>query len=273
MRFLENHCPNSRLSDLTPTTCVLKPNGPRAIHALNEAGGVPAVMKNLEGLLNTDVINVTGNTLGETLRGVTINDKDIIKSMDNPVEPDGGLVVLKGNLAPDGCIVKKSAVAENMLLFKGPARVFECEEDAIREILNQNVQRGECVVIRNEGPRGGPGMREMSISGHMMQVGGLGKTCAMITDGRFSGTNYGLLVGHVSPEAADGGPLALINDGDTIEIDIANSSIRTDVAEDELSRRRARWSRPELKYRKGLLSWYMQNVSSSDKGAIITSTG
>ena len=258
-----------RLSDQTPVTCELKPNGPRAIHALNEAGGVPVVMKNLVSLLNRDVLNVSGQTLAETLDKVAIVNNDIIRPLDQPVSSDGGLVVLRGNLAPDGSIVKKSAVTDDMKQFIGPARIFECEEDAIQAILKNDVKSGACVVIRNEGPKGGPGMREMSISGHMMQVSGLGKTCAMITDGRFSGTNYGLLIGHISPEAADGGPLALVEDGDLISIDIVNKSIQAEISKKEWARRHGDWSAPEPKYRKGLLAWYRQNVSSADKGAIL----
>jgi dihydroxy-acid dehydratase len=204
------------LSEKTPQTCAVKPNGPRAIPVLREAGGIPAVMKNLSSLLHLDVVNVTGKKLDEILEDAMIHDRDVIRPVENPVSPDGGLVILKGNLSPHGSIVKKSAVPEKIRTFKGPARVFEREEDAIVDIMDQKIQPGDCIVIRYEGPKGGPGMREMSISGHMMQMFNLGETSAMVTDGRFSGTNYGLLVGHISPEAAAGGPLAAVKDGDLI---------------------------------------------------------
>lgn len=258
------------LSDQTPQICALKPNGLRAIGALYEAGGIPAVMKNLSNLLNLDVLNVNGKTLAETLEGVDIKDKTIIRPVDDPFSPNGGLVVLKGNLSPDGAIAKKSAIADEMKYFRGPAKVFEYEEEAIHGMLNQQVAPGECVIIRNEGPKGGPGMREMSFSGHVMQISGLGQTCALVTDGRFSGTNYGLLIGHVSPEAANGGLIAVIKDGDPVVIEIDNKSIRLDVPEDELNNRMTEWRPPEPKFKKGVLSWYSQNVTSADKGAVIS---
>ncbi|MBW2622972.1 MAG: dihydroxy-acid dehydratase [Deltaproteobacteria bacterium] len=257
------------LSDSTPQTCALKPNGLRAIGALYEAGGIPAVMKNLSSLLNLEVLTVTGKTLAETLESVDIKDNNIIRSLDNPFSPDGGLVVLKGNLSPEGAIAKKSAIADELKYFRGPAKVFECEEEAIHGILNQQVAPGDCVIIRNEGPKGGPGMREMSFSGHILQISGLGKTCAMVTDGRFSGTNYGLLIGHVSPEAADGGLMAVIQDGDPVEIDIHKKTLKLDVPENELNKRMTAWRPPEPKFKKGVLSWYSQNVTSADKGAVI----
>jgi dihydroxy-acid dehydratase len=258
------------LSDRTPQLVALKPNGLRAIGALDEAGGIPAVMKSLSRLLNLDVINVNGRTLAENLETAEIKDKTVIRPLDDPFSPNGGLVVLKGNLSPDGAIAKKSAIPDERKFFQGPARVFEYEEAAINEILNQKIAPGECVIIRNEGPKGGPGMREMSSVGHMMQISGLGRTCALVTDGRFSGTNYGLLVGHVSPEAADGGPIALIKDGDPVIIDINNKSIRLDVSEEELNKRKKEWRPPEPKYKKGVLAWYSRNVTSADRGAVIS---
>jgi dihydroxy-acid dehydratase len=227
-------------------------------------------MQNIKTLLNLEVINVTGKTLGETLRDVVVKDTDIIRPVSNPFSADGGLAVLKGNLAPDGAIVKKSAVSEKMLSFRGPARVFEREEDAISSMLNQVVTPGECVVIRYEGPRGGPGMREMAIPAHLLQLLGRGESNALITDGRYSGTNYGLCVGHISPEAADGGPLAVVRDGDTIAIDIETRTIRLEIPEEELRKRLSEWTRAEPKYKKGILSWYSRNVTSSDRGAILT---
>jgi dihydroxy-acid dehydratase len=257
------------LSAETPQTCALKPNGLRAISALYEAGGIPAVMKNISRLLHLEVLNVNGKTLGQTLEEVEIKDPTVIRPLDAPFSPDGGLVVLKGNLAPDGAIVKKSAVSEELKCFRGPARIFENEEAAIHGILNQQVASGECVIIRNEGPKGGPGMREMSVSGHILQISGLGKTCAMVTDGRFSGTNYGLLIGHVSPEAADGGVIALIQNGDPVEIDIRKKTVTLDVPEDVLKHRKSQWRPPVPKFKKGVLAWYSQSVSSADKGAVM----
>jgi dihydroxy-acid dehydratase len=257
------------LSRSTPQTCAIKPNGPRAIEAIDEAGGIPAVMQNVRSLLNLDVVNVTGRTLGETLADVVVKDHDIIRPLTHPYRADGGLAVLKGNLAPRGAVVKKSAVSEKMLTFKGPARVFECEEEAIVGMLRQSVRPGECVVIRYEGPRGGPGMREMSIAAHVLQLLGLGDSSALITDGRYSGTNYGLCVGHLSPEAADGGVLAVVRDGDTIEIDIPGRIIRVDLSERELQQRLGQWKAPEPEHDKGILSWYARNVAPSDEGAVL----
>jgi len=257
------------LSRKTPQTCAIKPNGLRAIEAIDEAGGIPAVMKNIKSLLKLGAMNVTGRTLGETLEDAAVKDDDIIRPMSNPYCADGGLAVLKGNLAPNGAIVKKSAVSEKMLSFRGPARVFECEEDAIVNMLNQVVKPGECVVIRYEGPRGGPGMREMSIAAHVLQLLNLGESNALITDGRYSGTNYGLCIGHVAPEAADGGLLAVVKDGDMIEIDIPNRGISLDLDDRELEQRLARWKPPEPKHDRGILSWYAENVSSSDRGAVL----
>jgi len=257
------------LSEKTPQTCAIKPNGLRAITALDEAGGIPAVMKNIERLLNPDVITVTGKKLGEILNGVQVAENELIQPLDNPVSPDGGLAVLKGNLCPDGAIVKKSAVPEKLFSYRGPARIFECEEDAIYNIFNQQVKPGECIIIRYEGPRGGPGMREMAIPTHLLQLLGLGESSALVTDGRFSGSNYGMCVGHVSPEAADGGPLAVVQEGDVIEIDIDRRSIRLDISDEELEQRLSQWQPPEPKYRTGILSWYSRNVTSGDKGAVL----
>ncbi len=226
-------------------------------------------MKNIESLLNLGVVNVAGGTLGEVLEDAVVKDNEIIRPMDDPYSADGGLAVLKGNLAPNGAIVKKSAVSEKMLTFRGPARVFECEEDAIVNMLGQVVKPGECVVIRYEGPRGGPGMREMSIAAHVLQLLNLGESNALITDGRYSGTNYGLCIGHISPEAADGGLLAVVRDGDTIEIDIPRRSISLDLDDRELDQRLARWKPPEPKHDRGILSWYAENVTSSDRGAVL----
>lgn len=257
------------LSRTTPQTCAVKPNGPRAIEAIDEAGGIPAVMKNIESLLELDVLNVSGRSLGETLEDAAVENSDIIRPMSRPYRADGGLAVLKGNLAPNGAIVKQAAVAEQMLVFRGPARVFECEEDAIVNMLNQVAKPGECLVIRYEGPKGGPGMREMSIAAHVLQLLGLGDSNAMITDGRYSGTNYGLCVGHISPEAAEGGLLAVVRDGDMIEIDIPKRRICVDVSDRELAQRLTQWKAPQPRHNEGILSRYVQNVTSSDQGAVL----
>ncbi len=258
-----------RLSETTPQIVALKPNGPRAIQALDEAGGIPAVMKSISSLLHLDVINVSGKALREILMDVEIKDEEIIRPMDKPFSPDGGLVVLKGNLAPDGAIVKKAGTPPNMFKYRGPAKIFEYEEEAIQNLFQGKVKPGECVIIRYEGPKGGPGMREMAVPGHIIQLLGLGESCALVTDGRYSGSTYGLCVGHVSPEAADGGPLSIVKDGDIIEIDIPNKTIRVDLSEEEIKKRLIRWKPPEPKYKKGLLAWYSQFVTSADKGAIL----
>jgi dihydroxy-acid dehydratase len=226
-------------------------------------------MQNIRPLLDLDVINVSGKTLRDTLEDAAVKDTSIIRPISAPFSADGGLAVLRGNLAPDGAIVKKSAVSEKMLKFRAPARVFECEGDAIIDMLNQVVKPGECVVIRYEGPKGGPGMREMAIPAHLLQLLGRGESNALITDGRYSGTNYGLCIGHVSPEAADGGPLAVVRDGDIIEVDIEERRIRLEVPEEELRKRLSEWKPPAPRYRKGILSWYSRNVSSGDRGAIL----
>lgn len=257
------------LSESTPQIVALKPNGLRAIEALDEAGGIPAVMKSISSLLHLDVINVTGKTLRETLEGVEVKDSEIIRPMDKPFAPDGGLVVLKGNLAPDGAIVKKAGIPPSMFTHRGPARVFENEEEAIYTLFQGKVNPGECVIIRYEGPKGGPGMREMAVPGHLIQLFGLGESTALITDGRYSGSTYGLCIGHVSPEAADGGPLAIVREGDIIEIDIPNKKLRLDLPDEEIKKRLEEWKPPEPKYTKGLLAWYSQHVTSADKGAIL----
>ena len=256
------------LSERTPQTCAVKPNGLRAIDAVDAAGGIPAVMKNISPLLHPDVMTVTGKRLGDTLNDAEVKDASVIRPMDDPVRPDGGLVVLRGNLSPDGAIVKKSAVPQALFTYRGPARIFECEEDAIYNMFNGQVKPGECIIVRNEGPKGGPGMREMALPAHLLQLLGLGESSALVTDGRYSGSNYGMCVGHVSPEAADGGPLAAVQDGDAIEIDIPNRSIRIDITDREIEKRLSAWQPAEPKYTKGILAWYSESVTSGDKGAV-----
>jgi dihydroxy-acid dehydratase len=257
------------LSERTPQTCAVKPNGLRAINVIDEAGGMPAVMKNIAPLLDPDVLTVSGRSLGEVLSEAAIKDRTVIRPMDDPVRPDGGLAVLRGNLAPNGAIVKKSAVPPHLFTYRGPARVFECEEDAVYSMFYGHVKQGECIIIRCEGPKGGPGMREMALPAHLLQLLGLGESGALVTDGRYSGSNYGICVGHVSPEAAEGGPLAVVQDGDRIEIDIPGRSIRLDIPDEELRKRLAEWRPPPPRHRKGILSWYARNVTSGDKGAVL----
>ena len=190
----------------------------------------------LDLLLDLDVLTVSGKKLGEVLDGVVVKDPQIIRPMEAPFGPDGGLTVLRGNLAPDGAIVKKSAVPKQMFTYRGPARVFECEEDAIYSMFNNQVTPGECIIIRYEGPKGGPGMREMAVPAHLLQLLGLGESSALITDGRYSGSNYGMCIGHASPEAADGGALAVVRDGDMIEIDIPNRKLAVKLTDEELEK-------------------------------------
>ena len=238
---------------------------------LNEAGGVYAVMAELnkKGLLHTECMTVTGKTVGENIEGVVNKDPEVIRPIDNPYTPTGGLAVLKGNLAPDGSVVKRSAVVDEMLVHEGPARVFDCEEDAIAAIKGGKIVAGDVVVIRYEGPKGGPGMREMLNPTSAIAGMGLGSSVALITDGRFSGASRGASIGHVSPEAAVGGPIALVEEGDLIGIDIPNLSIHLDVSDEELAKRKANWTPREPKVTTGYLARYAAMVTSGNRGAIL----
>ena len=238
---------------------------------LEGAGGVYAVMKELtkKGLLDTSVLTCTGKTLAENLEGVVNRNPELIRPIENPYSADGGIAVLKGNLAPEGCVVKRSAVAPEMMLHTGPARVFNSEEEAITAIYAGKIVPGDVVVIRYEGPKGGPGMREMFKAMKYLYGRGLALTTALITDGRFSGTNNGCFVGHISPEAAEGGPIAIVQDGDKIEIDVDNSSLNLLVSEEEIAERLKRWKRPEPKFKKGYLGLYCKLAASGAKGAIM----
>ena len=260
-----------RISEKTPNLCHLAPAGPTYIEDLDEAGGVYAVMKELtkRDLLDTSVMTVTGKTMAENLEGVVNRDPQLIRPIDNPYSKDGGIAVLKGNLAPDGCVVKQSAVAPEMMVHQGPARVYNSEEEAIADIYAKKIHPGDVVVIRYEGPKGGPGMREMLNPTSAICGMGLGESVALITDGRFSGATRGASIGHVSPEAAAGGPIALVEEGDLISIDIPNCSIRLEVPEEELQRRKAAWVCPEPKVKTGYLARYAKMVTSADKGAIL----
>ena len=224
---------------------------------------------NKKGLLHTECMTVTGRTVGENIEGVVNKDPEVIRPIDNPYTPTGGLAVLKGNLAPDGSVVKRSAVVDEMLVHEGPARVFDCEEDAIAAIKGGKIVAGDVVVIRYEGPKGGPGMREMLNPTSAIAGMGLGSSVALITDGRFSGASRGASIGHVSPEAAVGGPIALVEEGDLIQIDIPNLSIHLDVSDEELAKRKENWTPREPKVTTGYLARYAAMVTSGNRGAIL----
>lgn len=261
------------ISEKTPNLCHLAPAGPTYMEDLNEAGGVSAVMKELDkkGLLHTDCMTVTGKTLGENIKDAVNKDPNVIRPIENPYSETGGLAVLKGNLAPDGSVVKRSAVVEEMMVHEGPARVFDCEEDAIDAIKSGKIVAGDVVVIRYEGPKGGPGMREMLNPTSAIAGMGLGSSVALITDGRFSGASRGASIGHVSPEAAVGGPIALVEEGDIIKIDIPNLKLELDVPEDVLARRKEQWTPKQPKVTTGYLARYASLVTSGNRGAVLQS--
>ena len=259
----------NEVSDRTPNLCHLAPAGPTYMEDLNEAGGIYAVMNELDkkGLLNLDLITVSGKTMRENIQGCVNLDPEVIRPIENPYMPNGGIAVLKGNLAPDTGIVKRSAVLPEMMVHEGPARVFDCEEDAIAAITGGKINKGDVVVIRYEGPKGGPGMREMLNPTASLVGMGLDKSVALITDGRFSGATRGAAIGHVSPEAAAGGLIGLIKDGDMINVDITNRTLTLEVDDAEIEKRRAAWVAPE-KHLKGYLVRYYQHVSSGSQGAV-----
>ncbi|WP_418331240.1 dihydroxy-acid dehydratase [Ruminococcus sp.] len=261
----------NEISAKTPNLCHLAPAGHTYMEDLNEAGGVYAVMNELTklNLLNTDLITATGKTVAENIEGCEIKDTDIIRPVTNPYSTSGGIAVLKGNLAPDGCVVKRSAVAPEMLQHKGSARVFDCEEDAIEAIHAGNIKPGDVVVIRYEGPKGGPGMREMLNPTSAIMGSGLGHCVALITDGRFSGATRGAAIGHISPEAAVGGPIALVHEGDTIEIDINANTINLLISDEEFAKRKAEWKPRQPKITTGYLARYAKLVTSGAQGAVL----
>ncbi len=261
----------NEISARTPNLCHLAPAGDTYMEDLERAGGVAAVMAELTkaGLLDTSVLTCTGKTLAENLEGVVNRDTNLIRPIENPYTKTGGIAVLKGNLAPDGCVVKQSAVAPEMLVHEGPARVFDSEDDAIAAIYAGKIVAGDVVVIRYEGPKGGPGMREMLNPTSAIAGMGLDKDVALITDGRFSGATRGASIGHVSPEAASGGPIGLVEEGDLIAIDIPGRSIELKVSDEVLAARKAKWVCPEPKIKTGYLARYARLVSSADKGAIL----
>ena len=263
------------VSDRTPNLCKLSPAGDSYIEDLYAAGGVQAVMKELskKNLLHTEQMTVTGKTLGENIASAVNRDPSVIRPIDNPYSPYGGIAVLKGNIAPIGSVVKKSAVAPEMLTHTGPARVFTSEEDVIAAIYAKKIQSGDVVVITYEGPKGGPGMREMLSPTSALAGMGLDKTVALLTDGRFSGATRGACIGHISPEAAEGGPIALIQDGDMIEIDIPNNRLNVLVSDEELAERRKNWKSLPPKIQTGYLARYAAMVTSASTGAVLKVPG
>ena len=265
----------NEISAKTPNLCHLAPAGPTYMEDLNEAGGVYAVMNELNklGLLHTDCMTVTGKTVGENIKDCVNLNPEVIRPVENPYSKTGGLAVLTGNLAPDGSVVKRSAVVPEMMVHEGPARVFECEEDACEAILSGKIKEGDVVVIRYEGPKGGPGMREMLNPTSAIAGMGLGSSVALITDGRFSGASRGASIGHVSPEAAVGGPIALVEEGDIIKINIPEMTLDIAVSDEEMAARKAKWQPREPKVTTGYLARYASMVTSGNRGAILQIPG
>ena len=261
----------NEISAKTPNICHLAPAGPTYMEDLNEAGGVYAVMNELnkKGLLHTECMTVTGKTVGENIKDCVNLNPEVIRPIDNPYSTTGGLAVLRGNLAPDGSVVKRSAVVAEMMVHEGPARVFDCEEDAIAAIKGGKIVEGDVVVIRYEGPKGGPGMREMLNPTSAIAGMGLGSSVALITDGRFSGASRGASIGHVSPEAAVGGPIALVEEGDIISINIPELKLELKVSDEELAARKAKWQPREPKVTTGYLKRYASLVTSGNRGAVL----
>jgi len=261
----------NNISAKTPNLCHLAPAGEHFIEDLNEAGGILAVMHEIDklGILHTDLLTCTGKTIKENIEGKEIKDTEVIRTIDNPYSKEGGIAVLKGNLAPEGCVVKRSAVAPEMMSHKGKARVFDCEEDALNAIYEGRINAGEVVIIRYEGPKGGPGMREMLNPTSAIMGSGLGNSVALITDGRFSGATRGAAIGHVSPEAAVGGNIALIEEGDIIEIDIPKNTINVLVSDEVLAERRSKWQPREPRITTGYLARYAKSVTSGCTGAVL----
>ena len=261
----------NEISAKTPNLCHLAPAGPTYIEDLNKAGGIYAVMNEIskKGLLNLDCMTVTGRTVGENIKGCVNKNPDVIRPVEDPYSETGGIAILRGNLAPDSAVVKRSAVAPEMLKHEGPARVFDCEEDAIDAIKGGKIKAGDVVVIRYEGPKGGPGMREMLNPTSAIAGMGLGSSVALITDGRFSGASRGASIGHTSPEAAVGGPIALVEEGDIISIDIDNHQMNVLVSEEEMAARKAKWQPRTPQVTTGYLARYASLVTSADRGAVL----
>jgi dihydroxy-acid dehydratase len=255
------------ISRKIPCLCGIYPNGSNTILDIYKAGGMIGLLKRIENMLHTECLTVTGRTIGEVIKNGRVTDDEVIRPLDRPFHQEGGIAILKGNLAPEGAVVKQSAVPENMYVFKGRARCFDREEDAIEAILKKSVKAGDVIIIRYEGPRGGPGMREMLSVTTSLQMYGLDKSVALITDARFSGASGGPAIGHVCPEANDGGPIALLKDGDNVEINIPNRRLEAHLSEDELKSRFEKWKPPKPKVSKGYMVRYAKLVSSSSTGA------
>jgi dihydroxy-acid dehydratase len=260
-----------KISQRTPYLCKLSPSGHHHMQDLHEAGGIPALMKELskKNLLHLDLITVTGKTVGENIKDAQIQNPEVIRSIEKPYRETGGLAILRGNLAPDGAVVKEAAVAPEMLYHEGPARIFNSEEEAVDAIFAKKINKGDVIVIRYEGPKGGPGMREMLSPTSAIAGMGLDKDVALITDGRFSGATRGASIGHVSPEAMEGGPIALLEEGDIIRIDIKNRRLDVLLSDEEMAERRAKWQAPEPKIKTGYLARYARMVTSACTGAVL----
>jgi len=256
-----------RLSRETPHLCNMDPAGPYTVKDLDDAGGIPAVLKELGDHIHQNVPTVTGKTLGENVKDAAVLNREVVRPKDNPVHKEGGIAILKGTLAPEGAVVKQSAVDPKMLRFEGPARVFDSEEDALKAIMEQGINLGEVIVIRYEGPKGGPGMKEMLKPTAALMGTGLGSEVALVTDGRFSGATRGPCIGHVTPEAMSGGPIAVVREGDIISIDIPNRRVDLKIPEEELRERLRRWRPPEPKVKKGVLAAYSKIVKPTSRGA------
>ena len=261
----------NEVSSVTPNLCHLAPAGETHMHDLNNAGGVPAVLAQLasKGLIDKDAMTVTGKTVGDNIEGAVIRNDGAIRPIEDPYSETGGIAILWGNIAEDGCVVKRSAVDPEMLVHSGPARVFDSEEDAIAAIYAGDIKDGQVVVIRYEGPKGGPGMREMLNPTSDLAGMGLDKTVALITDGRFSGASRGASIGHVSPEAADGGLIGLLQEGDIIDINIPSHTIKAEVSDKEFAKRKEKYTEPEPKVKEGWLARYARLVSSANEGAVL----
>ncbi len=258
-----------KMSGRVPHLCNMVPSGPYTLEDLDAAGGIPAVMKELSPLLHSNTVTVTGKTVEENIEQTVVLDANVIRPLTNPVHPEGGIAILKGNLAPKRAVVKATAISPKMIAHKGPAKVFDSEEEAMKAILNKEIREGDVVVIRYEGPKGGPGMREMLSPTATIAGMGLSESVALVTDGRFSGATRGPCIGHVSPEAADGGPIAVLRNGDIIEIDVPKRKLNVELADGELGNRLRSWKPKQLKVGKGYLVRYSQLVQPAHMGCVL----
>jgi dihydroxy-acid dehydratase len=257
------------MSRKTPHLCNIEPSGPYFLSDLETAGGIPGVMKRLEAELKLDALTVTGDTIGENIKSAEVFNDEVIRPLDSPVHEYGGIAVLRGSLAPGGAVIKQVAVGEALWKFEGPARVFDCEDDATQALMASEIKAGAVIVIRYEGPKGGPGMRELAHFRAMLKFAGLGDKVYLVTDGRYSGYSEGTSIGYLSPEAAEGGPIALVEEGDMISIDIEARKLDVNVSEEEMGKRRAEWQCPAPRVTKGYLARYSRIATSAAEGAII----